>query len=114
MIANLLQPSLDQREKSFGDSGLFSPHPQGDRLLLQLPSAFPWLARQAPGQTPSSTQPALVELARDWVKIVLKTSPTRKTHTSVFDMPPLDLGRVLYSGGARDDLLEEMLDDTRF
>ena len=30
------------------------------------------------------------------------------------DMPPLDLGRVLRPMNGRSDLLEEMLDDTRF
>jgi hypothetical protein len=57
---------------------------------------------------------AEIDTARDWVKTVLKTIPSRKRSKSVFDLPPLDLGRVLYSGGVRDDLLEEMLDDTRF
>lgn len=32
---------------------------------------------------------------------------------SIFDLPPLDLGRVLLSLDADNDLLSEMLDDTR-
>jgi hypothetical protein len=114
MIASFLQPSLDQQEPPFGGSSLLRQQPPSDRLLLQMPSTFPWLARQIPGRAPSSTQPALVESAREWVKIVLKTSPTHKTHKSVFDMPPLNLGRVLRPVDAWDDLLQEMLDDTRF
>ena len=37
-----------------------------------------------------------------------------KPKLSVLDMPPLNLGRVLRPLDRRDDLLEEMLDDTRF
>lgn len=33
---------------------------------------------------------------------------------SIFDLPPLKLGRTLHSLDADDDLLSEMLDDTRF
>lgn len=36
-----------------------------------------------------------------------------KKQPSAFDLPPLQLGRVLLPLGAEDDLLEEMLSDSR-
>jgi hypothetical protein len=36
-----------------------------------------------------------------------------KTQLSAFDLEPLDLGKVLKPLSAEDDLLEEMLDDSR-
>lgn len=36
-----------------------------------------------------------------------------KTQRSAFDLAPLDLGKVLKPLSAEDDLLEEMLDDSR-
>jgi hypothetical protein len=112
MSADVLQPSLDQREEPFGGSGLLWPDPHASRVSLQMPAPFPSLSPEPGGQIRSKTRPALVELAREWVTIILK--PSRPVQTSVFDMPPLNLGRVLRPVDGRDDLLQEMLDDTRF
>ena len=38
----------------------------------------------------------------------------RNRSVSAFDLPPLDLGRVLRPLNLQDDLLGEMLDDARF
>jgi hypothetical protein len=98
----------------FGGVGLPWPDPDRRRILLQTPSAFPRMSPQAGRQIPSNRQPALADIAKDWVATILQSAPAHRSQTSVIDMPPLDLGRVLRPMNGRDDLLEEMLDDTRF
>jgi hypothetical protein len=44
----------------------------------------------------------------------LQTPPLVTGRGSIFDLPPLNLGRMLRSLDADDDLLSEMLDDARF
>jgi hypothetical protein len=44
----------------------------------------------------------------------LQTPPLVPGRGSIFDLPPLNLGRMLRSLDADDDLLSEMLDDARF
>jgi hypothetical protein len=113
MSALVLQPPLNQKEPPFGGTGLFWPDSPRNGPL-QGPSAFPRGISQGRVQIPSSGQPALVELAREWVATILRASPVARPQTSVFDMPPLNLGRVLRPMTERDNLLQEMLDDTRF
>ena len=98
----------------FGGVGLPWPDPHRQRILLQTSSAVPRLIPQTGRQIPSNRQPALVDIAKDWVTTILQSAPARRSQTSVLDMPPLDLGRVLRPMNGRDDLLEEMLDDARF
>jgi hypothetical protein len=113
MSALVLQPSLDPKEPPFGGTALFWPDSRRSRIL-QEPSAFPRAISQVRARIPSGAQPALVEFARDWVAIILRADQIPHSQTSVFDMPPLNLGRVLRPMTERDDLLQEMLDDTRF
>ena len=113
MSTNVLQPSLSRRREFFGGIGLQWPTPQGEQFLLQMPLGFSWARPDIKGQMSQNIRP-LVDLSRDWVAMVLKTNRTPKKQKSVLDMPPLNLGRVLRSVDARDDLLEEMLDDARF
>jgi hypothetical protein len=113
MTALALQPTLDPKEPSFGGTGLFWPDLRRNRIL-QGPSPFPRAISQAGGQISASAQPALVDLAKEWVATILKTGPASRSQMSVFDMPPLNLGRVLRPMAEWDDLLQEMLDDTRF
>jgi hypothetical protein len=114
MTADVIQPSLNRRRESFGGAGLRWPTARGEQFSLQMSSHFSWGGWEARGAMLPSLQPALVEVSRDWVAMVLKTTRKPKKQKSVLDMPPLDLGRVLRPVNGEDDLLQEMLDDTRF
>jgi hypothetical protein len=98
----------------FGGAGLSWPDSQRLRILRQMPSPFPRMTPQTGDHILSKRQSALADAANEWVKTILKSAPARRSQASVLDMPPLDLGRVLRPMNGRDDLLEEMLDDTRF
>ena len=114
MNAPILQPSLPVRHPSFSGAGLYWPYAHPSRILLQLTSPFPATVRQIQEQTLSNRHSGLAEAESEWAKTILKSSVTSRPKLSVLDMPPLDLGRVLRPLNERDDLLEEMLDDTRF
>jgi len=116
MSALVLQPSLDLKEPSFGGTALFWPDSPRNRILQESSAfpSFPWSVSRVPARISSSAQPALVEFAKDWVATILKASRLTNSQTSVFDMPPLNLGHVLRPMTKRDGLLQEMLDDTRF
>lgn len=98
----------------FGGAGLSWPDSQRLRILRQVSSPFPRMIPQMGGQILSKRQSALADAANEWVRTILKSAPARRSQTSVLDMPPLNLGRVLRPMNGQDDLLEEMLDDTRF
>ena len=113
MITDIFQPSLKPREAVFGGAALRWPSPKGDVLLLERLS-HSLAGGDFRGGMLLKLQPALVDVSREWVAVVLKTSHKATKRKSVFDMPPLNLGRILHSADVRDDLLEDMLDDTRF
>jgi hypothetical protein len=121
MSTDVLQPSLQRRTKDFGGRNLVLSKPWQITAILQAPELeWPtagWAGKiffsyNAAGN--AGTTPALVEIGRDWVGLVLKPRSPRPQPASIFDMAPLDLGRVLREPSEDDDLLEEMLDDTRF
>ena len=122
MITDVLQPSLKRQMKHFGGRNLVLSIPSQYPTILQGPEMVEGPTAGSPGAMyfgfytggVSSNAPALVDIARDWVGLVLKPRAQPSQPASVFDMAALDLGRVLREPSEEDDLFEEMLDDTRF
>jgi hypothetical protein len=111
-----IQPPVAQSLQRFGASGLgLSPSVrQSGALIRQMPAIAISTALAARGLMLQQNQPALVELGGDWIRVVLAQKPNIRHAVSVFDMPPLDLGRVYRPLSSRSDLMEEMLGDARF
>lgn len=112
MNMDVIQPSLKRRVQAFGAPELFDPAPDKRLLVLQMPPMALGPEFAARKVQPFGSAGALVDSARDWVRLVLKSKSPKRD--SVFDLPPLDLGQVLHPLSEDDDLLSEMLDDARF
>ncbi len=115
MIANVQPPAREEMPR-FGTSGL-GPWPSARRrraLIVQMPWIASSTASAARGLMVEENQPALVELGGDWMRTVLAHTSNLNQRGSIFDMPPLDLGRVYRPLSSRGELLEEMLGDARF
>lgn len=115
MTVDTVQPSLNRHLRMFGGGRLSAPSHDRRSVILQSPPmaigpeyAQGWDVSLAAGG-------ALADSAREWVRIVLKSKRNRASaKKSIMDLPPLDLGEVLYPVSGDEDLLNEMLDDTRF
>jgi hypothetical protein len=116
MIANV-QPPAREGMRRFGASGL-APWPGSRRsssaLVVQMPAIAISTALAARSLLVQENQPALVELGGDWIRVVLAHKSDLNQRSSIFDMPPLNLGRVYRPLSSRGELLEEMLGDARF
>jgi hypothetical protein len=81
---------------------------------VHMPAIAISTALAARGLMVQGNQPALVELGGDWISVVLAHKSNRNQQVSIFDRPPLNLGRAYRPLSSRGDLLEEMLGDARF
>jgi hypothetical protein len=115
MIADVQPPAREVMPR-FGASGLgaLPSSQQRSALIVQMPAIAISTALAARGLMVQGNQPALVELGGDWIRVVLAHKSNRNQQVSIFDRPPLNLGRVYRPLSSRGDLLEEMLGDARF
>ena len=115
MIADL-QPPARQEMPRFGasDVGPWRSARLSSALITQMPAIAISTALAARGLMVRENEPSLVELGGDWIRIVLSHKSSLNKRISIFDRPPLNLGRVYRPLSSRGDLLDEMLGDARF
>lgn len=106
----MLQPSLHGRGPLERFGLVENGFEQTDQQLIRGAIGWP-VPFGIPRPISPMSENSLVDSARDWVQSVMSR---RHARSSALDLRPLDLGEVLHPLNAEDDLLGEMLDDTRF